>query len=635
MPALSVEVMVRRNARALIAILLLIVGAGLVLGFQTIKIGPFERGGNTLLGLSLGLDLQGGSHLVYQAESTSDEASAESQAPDADDMLSLQRIIERRVNSSGLGEPIIQILGDDRLLIQLPGVREPARAKSIIGETAQLEFKHRQLGIPRNLATEGVITDADIVSVTAEPIPDELLPDAEPTATPEAGAETSTAVDEEAIPVIIVELTPQGAAKFDEVLANLGQKFQVAAPSSNIVTFQGELRSGVLPGLNVTINGNETINGVFAPPWIRKLEGTNRFVFPYPQRQPEPAQPGETPVEVEPDNVAAAQIRIGDDATVIFIEQPGRVDEDFGLGGDNLSRAYASLHAQSDQPIINLEFDSLGTRLFGEKTTEIAGSITDSIAIFLDDQELIAPVVRTPITTGTAIIEGGFTLERAQDISLLLEGGRLPFPITLIQERSVDAILGSDSLAKSVLAGIVGFALVFLFMTLYYRVPGLVASIALLIYTAFVLAIFKLLPVTLTLSGVAATILSVGMAVDANVLIFERMKDELRNGRTLIGAINIGFNRAWPAIRDSNVSTLITCAILYYFSNQLGTTIVQGFAATLAIGVMISMFSAIMVSRTILRVIASTGLARLLGAFVPTGASELPQQSVSTAVQRS
>ena len=625
----------RRNARALIAILLLIVGAGLVLGFQTIKIGPFERGGNTLLGLSLGLDLQGGSHLVYQAEPTSDEGRAESQAPDADDMLSLQRIIERRVNSSGLGEPIIQILGDDRLLIQLPGVREPARAKSIIGETAQLEFKHRQLGIPRNLATEGVITDADIVSVTAEPIPDELLPDAEPTATPEAGADTSAAVGEEAIPVIIVELTPQGAAKFDEVLANLGQKFQVAAPSSNIVTFQGELRSGVLPGLNVTINGNETINGVFAPPWISKLEGTNRYVFPYPQPQPEPAQPGETPVEVEPDNVAAAQIRIGDDATVIFIEQPGRVDEDFGLGGDNLSRAYASLHAQSDQPIINLEFDSLGTRLFGEKTTEIAGSLTDSIAIFLDDQELIAPVVRTPITTGTAIIEGGFTLERAQDISLLLEGGRLPFPITLIQERSVDAILGSDSLAKSVLAGIVGLALVFLFMTLYYRVPGLVASIALLIYTAFVLAIFKLLPVTLTLSGVAATILSVGMAVDANVLIFERMKDELRNGRTLIGAINIGFNRAWPAIRDSNVSTLITCAILYYFSNQLGTTIVQGFAATLAIGVMISMFSAIMVSRTILRAIASTGLARLLGAFVPTGASELPQQSVSTAVQRS
>ena len=623
----------RRNARALIAILLLVVGAGLVLGFQTIEVLDFKRGGPTFLGLSLGLDLQGGSHLVYRAEPIAEDG-GEPQPPDADDMESLKRIIERRVNSSGLGEPIVQILGEDRLLIQLPGVGDPERAESIIGETARLEFKHRSVSPPRNLATEGVVTDADVVSVTAEPMPEELLPPSEAaTGTPEADATPQPA--EEPIPVIIVELTPAGAAKFDEVLAKLSNDFAVAAATANIFTFQSQLQSGVLPGLNVTINGNELIDGVVAPPAISKLQGTNRYVFPYPQPQPEPAAEGETPVAVEPHDVATAQNRVGDSATVTFIEQPGRVDEDFGLGGDNLSRAYASLHATSDQPIINLEFDSLGTRLFGEKTTQIAGSPTDSIAIFLDDEELIAPVVRQPITTGTAIIEGGFTLERAQDISLLLEGGRLPFPITLLQRRSVDAILGADSLAKSVVAGGVGLALVFLFMTLYYRVPGLVASVALLIYTGLVLAVFKLLPVTLTLSGVAATILSVGMAVDANVLIFERMKDELRNGRTLISAINIGFNRAWPAIRDSNVSTLITCAILYYFSNQLGTTIVQGFAATLAIGVMISMFSAIVVSRTILRVIASTGLSRLLGAFVPTGASELPQQPTPAAVQRS
>ncbi len=629
---MSVEVTVRRNARALIAILLLIVGAGLVLGFPTIKIVDFVRGNDTtFLGLSLGLDLQGGSHLVYRAEPIAEDG-GEPEAPDADDMESLKRIIERRVNSSGLGEPIVQILGDDRLLIQLPGVGDAERAESIIGETARLEFKHRSISPPRNLATEGVITDEDVVSVTAEPIPEQLLPESEEPSEATEEAE----VEEEPIPVIIVELTPNGAAKFDEVLARLTRDFQVAAATANIFAFQSQLQSGILPGLNVNISGNESITGVVAPPAVTKLAGTNRYVFPYPQPEPPaPAQPGETPVAVEPHDVAAAQNRVGDSATVTFIEQPGRVDEDFGLGGDNLSRSYASLHATSDQPIINLEFDSLGTRLFGEKTTEIAGSPTDSIAIFLDDEELIAPVVRQPITTGTAIIEGGFTLERAQDVSLLLEGGRLPFPITLLQRRSVDAILGADSLAKSVVAGGVGLALVFLFMTLYYRVPGLVASVALLIYTALVLAIFKLLPVTLTLSGVAATILSVGMAVDANVLIFERMKDELRNGRTLISAINIGFNRAWPAIRDSNVSTLITCAILYYFSNQLGTTIVQGFAATLAIGVMISMFSAIVVSRTILRVIASTGLSRLLGAFVPTGGSELPQQPQSAAVQRS
>ncbi len=619
----------RRNARALILIALLIVAAGLLLGFQTISIGGFERGGNTLLGLSLGLDLQGGSHLVYQAELITEDG--EARPPSLEELTSLRRIIERRVNASGLGEPIIQILGDDRLLIQLPGVRDSARAKRIIGETARLEFKHRKLNQLRDLTSEGILTQADIVSVTAEPLPDELAAeadsaitpvttaapaDAAPTAdeTPDPAAEED--VQQDPVPVIVVEFTPDGAVKFDEVVARLEDSLQA-------------FNTGGIPSsLSVTIQGNEPIVSDVLSVLIRKIDGTNRYVIPFPQ-----AQLGAEDAEAY--DLARAQNAVGDSPTITFIERQGQIDEDFGLGGDNLSRAYASLHAASDQPIINLEFDNTGTRLFGEKTTEIAGSTADSIAIFLDDQELIAPVVRQPITTGTAIIEGSFALEEAQDIALQLEGGRLPVPITLIQERSVDAILGADSLAKSVVAGAVGLCLVFLFMTLYYRVPGFVASIALLIYAAMVLAIFKALPVTLTLSGVAATILSVGMAVDANVLIFERMKDELRNGRTLMGAINIGFNRAWPAIRDSNVSTLITCGILFYFSNQLGTTIVQGFAVTLAIGVMVSMFSAIVISRTILRVIAATPLARQLGAFVPTGASDLPQRAPSTAVQRS
>ena len=642
---MSVEATVRRNWRALTLIALLIAASGLLLGFQTINLGGFQRGGSTLLGLSLGLDLQGGSHLVYQAESISDAGDTAPRPPSEQEMLALQRIIERRVNSSGLGEPIIQILGDDRLLIQLPGVRDPGRAKSIIGETARLEFKHRKLNVSRNLTTEGVVGAADIVSISAEPLPEELIPEDAPVqpetaATPatesasqtpeaegaaqapegEAAEATPEAEDEaDATPVIIVEFTPQGAEKFDEVLARLNQ------------SLEGITIGGIPSALNITIEGNEPLVLEAVPSlFISRLPDTNRYVFPYPQPQVGAEGEGEGLHDV-----ARAQSIVGDAATAIFIEQQGQVDEDFGLGGDNLDRAYASLHATSGQPIINLEFDSTGTRLFGEKTTEIAGSLTDSIAVFLDGVELIAPVVRQPITTGTAIVEGGFTLDRANDISLQLEGGRLPIPITLIQERGVDAILGADSLAKSVVAGMVGLALVFLFMTLYYRVPGLVASVALVIYAAMVLAIFKLLPVTLTLSGVAATILSVGMAVDANVLIFERMKDELRNGRTLISAINIGFNRAWPAIRDSNVSTLITCGILFYFSNQLGTTIVQGFAVTLAIGVMVSMFSAIVISRTILRVIASTRLSRHLGAFVPTGASDMPQQAVSPAVQRS
>jgi preprotein translocase subunit SecD len=204
-------------------------------------------------------------------------------------------------------------------------------------------------------------------------------------------------------------------------------------------------------------------------------------------------------------------------------------------------------------------------------------------------------------------------------------------PIEQIQKRTVDASLGADSLSKSVVAGFIGLALVLAFMVMYYRVPGIVASLALVIYGVLVLAIFKVLPVTLTLSGIAAVILSVGMAVDANILIFERLKEELRAGRTLLSAINIGFDRAWPAIRDGNVSTLITCGILYWFGDQLGTTIVQGFAAALAIGVAVSMFSAITVSRTFLRVLATTGLIRRLGLFVPIGGADLPQQAAGTA----
>lgn len=625
----------RRNARALILIALLAVASGLILGFQTISIGGFQRGSETPLGLSLGLDLQGGSHLVYQAAHVPDD-NGETRPPSVEELNSVRRIIEGRVNASGLGEPIIQILGEDRLLIQLPGVQDLARAKVLIGETARLEFKHRKLNVARDLTAEGVLTPEDIVSVTVEPLPSELegapidlasqasaqsAADAEPDAaeadeTPAADANPTPAeADAPPPPVLIVEFTPQGAEKFDAVLERLGE------------TLSRLGGRGVPSSLEVSVQGNQPITTDVFSILVNKLTATNRYAIPFPRAQLAPAG--------EAVDLATARAAVGENPTVGFVEQQGQIDEDFGLGGDNLSRAYASLHAASDQPIINLEFDDVGTRLFGEKTTEIAGSNSDSIAIFLDDRELISPVVRQPITTGTAIIEGGFTLVEAQDIALQLEGGRLTVPITLIQERSVDAILGADSLAKSVVAGIVGLALVFLFMTLYYRVPGLVASFALLLYAAMVMAIFKILPVTLTLSGVAAAILSVGMAVDANVLIFERLKDELRNGRTLASAINIGFNRAWPAIRDSNVSTLITCGILFYFSNQLGTTIVQGFAVTLAIGVMISMFSAIVVSRTILRVIATGPLARRLGVFVPTGAADIPAPTPSTAVQRS
>ena len=231
------------------------------------------------------------------------------------------------------------------------------------------------------------------------------------------------------------------------------------------------------------------------------------------------------------DDVADARAKFIGGPTPRLVEVMGKVDEDVGLTGDHLARSYAGQHQSTGLPIVNIEFNSEGTRKFGELTTRIAGT-PNLLAIFLDDKELISPGASRAITGGAAYIEGrDFTFERVRDIALLLESGRLPIPIELIQERDVDAILGADSLAKSVVAGLAGLGLVLLFMALYYRLPGIIAAVALIIYAGLLLAIFKTLPVTLTLSGVAAVILSIGMAVDANILIFERMKEELRAGR--------------------------------------------------------------------------------------------------------
>lgn len=228
----------------------------------------------------------------------------------------------------------------------------------------------------------------------------------------------------------------------------------------------------------------------------------------------------------------------------------------------------------------------------------------DGAPILGEDGEIIAPTVQSAIRDQGNIT--GLTRNEAEDLSKLLNIGAFPVPLEVIQQQSVDATLGETAVRNSVIAGIVALALIMLFMIVYYRLPGLAAAAALLIYTAVVLALFKLIPITLTLSGVAAFILSVGIAVDANILIFERMKEELRVGRNLIVALEDGFNRAWSSIRDSNISTLITCGILYYFGNQFDESSIKGFAVTLAIGVIVSLFSAITVSRTFMRVLVTS-----------------------------
>jgi len=269
-------------------------------------------------------------------------------------------------------------------------------------------------------------------------------------------------------------------------------------------------------------------------------------------------------------------------------------------------------------PVLNFEMTSEGSGLLEQVTNRLIGL---PLAFFLDgepirgtDNNIIAPTVRAVISD-KGIIEG-LSADDARLLSIQLNGGALPVPLRVLQQEEVDATLGEDSVQKSVIAGEMAILIVMLFMTLFYRLPGALASLALFVYISIVLAIFKVWPVTLTLAGIAAFVLSVGMAVDANILIFERMKEELRAGRSLVAAIEAGFSRAWSSIRDSNVSTLITCAILYWFGDQFGASLVKGFAFTLAIGVLVSMFSAIMVTRTFLRLTIGTPLARHLGWWV-------------------
>lgn len=263
-------------------------------------------------------------------------------------------------------------------------------------------------------------------------------------------------------------------------------------------------------------------------------------------------------------------------------------------------------NVQADQfgkPAVGFTLNDQGARIFSDYTSTHTGQY---LGIVLDKVVISAPVVNDPITDGVGIISGSFTAEEANQLAVQLSYGALPVPVKVVESRTVGATLGEESVRKSLIAGLIGLGVVLLFMGLFYRLPGIIADVALITYTLITLAIFKfgipgLFPyVTLTLPGIAGFILSIGMAVDANVLIFERLKEELRGGRNLRQAIDLGWSRAWPSIRDSNTSTLITCAILYVFGNTFGASMVKGFSVTLALGVIVSLFTAIIVTRTFL-----------------------------------
>jgi len=287
--------------------------------------------------------------------------------------------------------------------------------------------------------------------------------------------------------------------------------------------------------------------------------------------------------------------------------------------GKNLKDAFAQPTQAGNGWQVAIRFDAAGGQGFAELTRDLAGT-GRSIGIFLDDSLISAPTVgpeyaETGISGGSAVITGNFDVQRASDLAAQLKGGSLPLPVEIVENRTVGATLGRDSIQSSVYAAIGGLILVLLFMAIYYRLPGLIADVALSIYALLTLAAFALIGVTLTLPGIAGFILSIGMAVDANVLIFERTREELREGKTLYRSVESGFYRAFSSILDSNLTTLIACAALFW----LGSGLVKGFAVTLGIGVVISMFTALTCTRTfmLLLVLSFPGVRQKPQLFCP------------------
>lgn len=491
----------------------------------------------------LGLDLQGGTHLVYQADVSKIAAGERSSAIDG-----VRDVIERRVNAFGVAEPLVQTSGSGdnyRVVVELAGVKDVEQAIKMIGETPLLEFK-----------TEGV----------AQPL---------------------TAAEKKELDQYNREAKKKAQNILKTVLSSpLDQFASIAKEKSED---PGSAANGgdlgfVARGVFVT-EVDEAIFDTLKPGEVDRQLVESSYGWHIIYKVEEREQDGQQQVRANHILIrkkTESDIRPTDGWTAT------------ALGGKQLKKAQVVFDPNSGTPTVSLQFNSEGAKLFEELTTANVGK---PIGIFLDGEAISTPNVNEPISGGEAVITGNFSLPEAKLLAQRLNAGALPVPILLISQQTIGASLGADSLNRSLFAGLIGLIAVSLFMLLYYRLPGLVAVIALLIYSSFVLTIFKFFHVTLTLAGIAGFILSIGMAVDANVLIFERMMEELRRGRDLLSATNEGFHRAWPSIRDSNVCTLITCTILFWFS----TSLVKGFALTLTIGVLVSMFTAVTISRNILR----------------------------------
>ena len=325
---------------------------------------------------------------------------------------------------------------------------------------------------------------------------------------------------------------------------------------------------------------------------------------------------GQTPLlefKIEAPKDAPQKVVVDKDGKATLDASPQFVNTE--LTGRYLKKATLEFDQNTREPKVGLQFDDTGTKLFAEITKANVGKV---VAIYLDGAPISAPVVREEITGGVAQISGSFTPTEAKQLVGRLNSGALPVPISLLSRQTIGDSLGTNAVHAGVKAAIIGFLIIALFLILWYRLPGLIAVIALGIYVVIILSLFKLLPVTLTAAGIAGFIISIGIAVDANVLIFERVKEELRSGRTISDAVATGFSRAWFSIRDSNISSIITAIILFWF----GTSLIKGFALTLGMGVLVSMLSAITITRIFLYTIEFVGEGKVARFLFSSGLSK-------------
>jgi len=479
--------MARRNSLVLIILLIVFALAMLV-------VIPIDKGILGQKGTRLGLDLQGGIHVVYQADMSKVAPGGQKEA-----LQGVVDVLTNRVNPLGVTEPVIYIQGTDRIVVELPGLNITDKEKENLSRVALLEF-------------------GELIEDTGN-------------ATGNATIITTAAVTGNTTSVVTINTTANATGN---ATGNFSVKWE------NIL---GKWK----PATGI-------YNGV-------EEELTSRFFQT---------------------NTYVVQSETGGGVKLVF------------------------------------RFDQEGAQLFQQITTRLKGKkigIFEGGTALMDENGYpIAPVVNDVISQQGEIT--GLSVKEATMLSRQLNAGRLPVPLKVIRDQTISPILGSDFVTKSIIGGLIGVGAVMLFMILYYRIPGVLATLGLIFYVVLNMALFKLIPVTLTLAGIAGFIVSLGMAVDANVLIFERMKEELISGKRVGGAIEAGFGRAWTAIWDSNVTTLVACAVLYFLGKAFSTA-VEGFAVTLFIGVMVSMFTAVLVTRTLLRLFIGTGAAQNPRLFSP------------------